>query len=835
MDAATQRERQRARAHLLSLRLSPPFTTESLILHLQAFEEIVNTAFPHCVRPKESQPAKEQPKGGKPDPVPSVRWLFFLETLPESIAQAVTDHTYSTVYADLRMAYIAVCCAVDDLAVEQRYGPQAYHDKIAALRLGDPLLLIDEANSGRKTCAKSVTPKLKKEAKAKTKVKKQPLGESTTHNLPDAPPPGLFESLAAPKIKPAPIPPLSTKVVPVERMTVPGPVWSSPVPATAGNTKGKTKPPRQPRLTVHTAAGDRLVPKPSLSRAIAASFILDPTATEHFVQRDLLPLATKGERVLFASKILEAHSTVVRAASLFLSPLGEINAVEVSNVYTAENKHETRLNVLSVPRLHENGWVINRLRLGSDTLHHPASGAAFKIERLRGGEEAVLVTSCKTKARRSSLLSLRLSPPYTAGALKTHLRIFEDHDQILRELVPDKDRLRIIKAQLFLESLSIEISEALTENRTFPEPVTYHKVRSAYVQLKPRAVPSRPLEYGPQPVHQRLAALEPGQILCDVDDLSTQVAHLRLNETPKRTHIRFPDTPKAIAQLDADTSSDESDSSYRPSTSDEESSDEDDEEGYTSDEHSHQELGASSAPSVADNATPSGTDELNVFVPVPDAPDASLHPRWKVFDAVINTARTKLDHRDQPIFDRRVDTELGNLAAALAAWQPHSTPPVPLSTTTKKHTSHYDLREITLVIDETATHHVVTPGYLMARRKGPKVTFSSTTLGVDPVTLSSIGKLFISGVQDTSSKGDLVGIEIKNVYVGGASRVGSEFNILSKTLLVQQGWVFETSTTRELLLHSESGVSFDIKKSGLVGGKEGMDEIVACAWWRLDE
>lgn len=518
----------------------------------------------------------------------------------------------------------------------------------------------------------------------------------------------------------------------------------------------------------------------------------------------------------------------------------------------------------------------------------------------------------KSKPSRASLLSLTLQPPYTTGALKNHLKVFEDHDQVLRELVLDKDGLRIIKAQLFLESLPVEITQAMTENRTFPKPVTYHKVRAAYVQLQARAVRSRKLEYGPQPVHQRLSDLEAGQVLSGDYDLATQFAHLRVNETPKRTHIRFPDTPKAVAALDADTSSDEADSSYRPSTTDEESSDEDD-DGSASDEHS------------------------------------SLHPRYQAFDEVINAARNKLEVRDRPIFDKMVDTALTNLAAALSEWRPLTTssepkvqaseqgafvvdrwsprvapsqtasgsspttstsvlatvpeaktetgspvqatvlaerwsppavpppavsgpqpqPPSPPVATTdpntktedlaatlphrvpqsdpiatqpvseggasKIHTSQYDLRQISLVLDESATHHVIAPGFLMARRRGPKATCSSTVLSVESITLNAIGKLYISEAQDTNSKGDLVGIEIPSVYVGGASRVGSELNILSTALLKQQGWVFETSPTRDRLSHPKMGVSFDVKKTEIVGGKDSIGEIVACAWWRMDE
>lgn len=388
MDPATQHQQQRDRAHLLSLRINAPFTTESLLLHLQQFEETPRTAFPHCVRPKHPNAPAQHHKSA-PSVLP-VRWLFFLETLPESIARAVNDRTYSTAYADLRLAYIAVSCTVDELDLAQEYGPQLVHDRIAALAPGQPLLLVEEVDAVQKSSTKASKPKPPKVKKIKVKANKKPLGESNTHNVP-TPSPGLFEQLTTRKDKPAPPPPLSSKVVPVERTASPRPVWSPPAAAQAVPRAAKPKPPRQPKVTVYTAAASRLQPKSPLS--VVISFVLDPTATEHFVQRDFLPVASKGERVPFDSEILGVHRSVRRAGSLFLSPLGDANSVEVTSVYMTESKHVTRHNVLSLPRLLENGWRVNRPPLGADTLHHPASGVAFRIERLRGGEEVVLATS----------------------------------------------------------------------------------------------------------------------------------------------------------------------------------------------------------------------------------------------------------------------------------------------------------------------------------------------------------------------------------------------------------------------------------------------------------
>ncbi|KAL1406923.1 hypothetical protein Q8F55_006335 [Vanrija albida] len=1126
MDDDTKANRQRVKATLLGCYLVPPFTQTRLEAHLRDFEAITHM-LPHFVRAQHESMQRET--------ITTVKIELLLESLPAQLADAVALAAGPEPYTfmPVRLGYIAVAARLGDMGhIAEAYGPQVYHDMLAALGVDEVLFqrnvkMPQEIKEGKKAQAKGkkggkTPPKSQKTQKThpgNPGTKKSPLGETHKHNqlakthkhnqvAKVAPAPGLFEN---PKLrrKPGPPLPLSSKVVSLH------PVQTKPATNEEDTAKGATAKDDTGKDDTGTST---LVTASYKSDAI--SFLLDSTATEHLVPASSLRCAQPVKGVVFESKILGVSGKVDRVGRLLVSPSRMDEAVEIPNVYTRKKGAFTRHSVLSIDRLLEQGWELDRPLSGTDTLRHVASGVTFKIERLKNGEEAralahlpsatMTLSHAQTKAK---LLSLRLSPPYTPHALDFHLKHFERLcDWIFRQIVQDKTRSRLVRAALFLESLPVDLANAVTEDWPRGMPVTFHQVRDAYLKVKIRGITSLRPVYGAQPMHERLASLGPGEVLPGTEEDNSAV---------RGTHLRFEDGPEAVDSADFDTSSD--DSSYKPPTSDDESTDEDESDAGTSSDVG---TGADAAaaiphtalpeqpypPNLYDTPNPSyrrqvdcgycgaytethridmcpvkqagcapvnrlalyrsdnppGTtpaeidmglflthptadfgkypnrgiavpttiflapyataagqvhvvrdlallhnsmpvdpitlqrigsnevikstlkgsiqlhygeywksipataspvviedvyyapeapcnvlsthalgeswtvlDELRILhiprvgdivlarfpngllaIQIPFVGDFKAHPypispppQWhkgssvcigyvahgvlpsqthlptpietstaltkpvnfehvagasnaalggtvsclveaaeskpstyQVLYNALETAHSKLPAAQRPSLDDFINSALTNLVSTLGV---SATRLIPPSTGAKTPQADDDqdekiivpTRQQPLLIIEPPTPVVKVPSAPPAPiissesdTEGSvshvkdwrcKATFSSTLLGIEPIPIDMVGKLYLSVRQDPGHKGDVLGIDIADVYVGGTSRVGTALNILSESLLVEQGWVVERSETNSQLSHAESGISFKIKSDHL----HGKDVILASAWW----
>lgn len=139
-------------------------------------------------------------------------------------------------------------------------------------------------------------------------------------------------------------------------------------------------------------------------------------------------------------------------------------------------------------------------------------------------------------------------------------------------------------------------------------------------------------------------------------------------------------------------------------------------------------------------------------------------------------------------------------------------------------TRHYSSAAgITLVLDDTASHHIMRDfGMLVGVSSSPAVEFRSDNFKIGG-SLVTAGKLCICDKEDADEN---FSVEITNLYVDPGWNTGTFSNILSERLLLEQGFVRHTSGsgTRHLY-HTTSGLCFNIHDRG------GQDVILATAWW----
>ncbi|WOO84500.1 uncharacterized protein LOC62_06G008019 [Vanrija pseudolonga] len=427
------------------------------------------------------------------------------------------------------------------------------------------------------------------------------------------------------------------------------------------------------------------------------------------------------------------------------------------------------------------------------------------------------------------LLAVRLYPPYSQSSLMAYLMTFEPAatKSGLFSTTPKNIDVKHAKGRFFLETLPTIIRDAVIKRIPNDQPLTFGLAREAYLRVA-EGMKNGDLDYGAQPWHRAVSRLRPGKPIkwpaakrLEAETSTKGPVASTQATQPPRTHKTAesssdedtPDTSFSSTELDLiQTSKYNSLNDALKSARDhlpvgeragldkivasalEQITTFLQAQSTISNEHeSNGQANSSNAP--ARPAQPSNPAELSGALPTVPPTAAS-------------TGREVTESAEEDDDDEKPATRA-----------------LTVHTSTGEFTTRdYRFSNITLVLDDTASHHVMLwSGMLVDSLTTDKVEFSSVKFGIDRVPLDTAGKIYIS---DKEEVGENLGVEIAEVYFGIVSATRMSSNILSERILLEQGFVRHTSEsgTRHLY-HTTSGLCFNIHE------RDGQEVILATAWW----